>query len=102
MESQVAAPDVVMRWVGLGVHRFALARAQLDRCSWCVLEKFFGDSSRPWGLLGGANAPILATQNLIVSSDDFHIDWYIDGVLDSSKRNQKSVTLEKNHQVFQR
>ena len=42
----------------------------------------------------------VATQNLIVSSDDFHIDWYIDGVLDSSKRNQKSVTLEKKSSGF--
>ncbi|MDA9867309.1 Ig-like domain-containing protein [Gammaproteobacteria bacterium] len=37
----------------------------------------------------------IVTQNLNVSENDFHIDWYIDGVLDSSKRNLKSVTLEK-------
>lgn len=38
---------------------------------------------------------IIVTQNLDVSEDDFHIDWYIDGELDSSKRNSKSITLEK-------
>ena len=37
----------------------------------------------------------IVTQNLNVSENDFHIDWYIDGVLDSSKRNSKSVILEK-------
>ncbi|MDA9204715.1 Ig-like domain-containing protein [Gammaproteobacteria bacterium] len=38
---------------------------------------------------------IIVTQNLDVSEADFHIDWYIDGELDSSKRNSKSITLEK-------
>lgn len=43
---------------------------------------------------------IIATQNLTISPEDFHIDWYIDGVLDASKRNERSVMLEKKDSGF--